>query len=98
MTGDIARREGDHYFIVGRASVDSELLDIYKHQISNRAVLKSGGYKISALDVEQEILQHPQIAEAIVVGVDDDVYGQRVAAAIILKDVGFAFHSMDYES
>jgi malonyl-CoA/methylmalonyl-CoA synthetase len=49
--------------------------------------LKSGGYKISALDIEQEILQHPEIAEAIVVGVDDDVYGQRIAAAVVLRDV-----------
>lgn len=51
------------------------------------AVLKSGGYKLSALDVEQEILEHPKIAEAIVVGVDDEEYGQRVATAVVLKDV-----------
>ena len=52
------------------------------------AVLKSGGYKLSALDVEQEILRHPKVSETIVVGVDDEVYGQRVAAAVVLKDVG----------
>jgi malonyl-CoA/methylmalonyl-CoA synthetase len=50
-------------------------------------VLKSGGYKLSALDVEQEILRHPKVSETIVVGVDDEVYGQRVAAAVVLKDV-----------
>ena len=70
-TGDIARREGDCYFIQGRASVD---------------ILKSGGYKISALDIEREILGLDYVAEVMVVGVDDDEFGQRVAAAIVLRD------------
>ncbi|PIB02215.1 Malonate--CoA ligase [Cercospora beticola] len=69
-TGDIARREGDYYFILGRASVD---------------IIKSGGYKISALDIERELLALPYVAEAMVVGVDDQEFGQRVAAAIVLK-------------
>ncbi|KAJ5404555.1 hypothetical protein N7509_004426 [Penicillium cosmopolitanum] len=68
-TGDIARREGRYYFIVGRASVD---------------IIKSGGYKISALEVEREILELSYIAEATVVGVEDEEFGQRVAAAILL--------------
>jgi malonyl-CoA/methylmalonyl-CoA synthetase len=50
-------------------------------------VLKSGGYKISALDVEQDILAHPKVAEAIVVGVDDQEFGQRIAAAVVLRNV-----------
>ncbi|KAL4804330.1 acetyl-CoA synthetase-like protein [Aspergillus unguis] len=70
-TGDIARQEGNHFFIEGRSSVD---------------ILKSGGYKISALDVEQEILKHPKIAEASVLGLEDEEYGQRIAAAIVLKE------------
>lgn len=70
-TGDIARREGDFYFIQGRASVD---------------ILKSGGYKISALDVEREILGLDYVAEVMVVGVEDEEFGQRVAAAIVLRD------------
>ena len=69
-TGDIARREGDFYFIQGRASID---------------ILKSGGYKISALDVEREILGLDYVAEVMVVGVEDEEFGQRVAAAIVLK-------------
>ena len=70
-TGDIARKEGDFYFIQGRASID---------------ILKSGGYKISALDIEREILGLDYIAEVMVVGVDDEEYGQRVAAAIVLRE------------
>jgi malonyl-CoA/methylmalonyl-CoA synthetase len=69
-TGDIARKEGDHYFILGRASVD---------------IIKSGGYKISALDIEREILGLDYVAEVMVVGIEDEEFGQRVAAAIVLK-------------
>jgi malonyl-CoA/methylmalonyl-CoA synthetase len=69
-TGDIARREGEFYFIMGRESVD---------------IIKSGGYKISALDIEREILGLDYVAEVMVVGVDDEEFGQRVAAAIVLK-------------
>jgi len=69
-TGDIARREGKYYWILGRASVD---------------ILKSGGYKISALDIEREILGLEYVAEAMVVGVDDEEFGQRVAAVVVLR-------------
>ncbi|EEP77534.1 conserved hypothetical protein [Uncinocarpus reesii 1704] len=70
-TGDIARREGRNYFILGRSSID---------------MIKTGGYKISALDVEREILSLPYIDEVMVVGVDDVEYGQRIAAAVVLRD------------
>ncbi|KAF9888478.1 hypothetical protein FE257_008585 [Aspergillus nanangensis] len=70
-TGDIARKEGDYYFILGRASID---------------IIKSGGYKISALDVEREILGLEYVGEVMVVGVEDDEFGQRVAAAVSLKE------------
>ncbi|KAF2790256.1 fatty-acyl-CoA synthase [Melanomma pulvis-pyrius CBS 109.77] len=70
-TGDIARREGKYYWIIGRASLD---------------IIKSGGYKISALDIERELLSLPYVAEAMVVGVADDEFGQRVAALISLQE------------
>lgn len=69
-SGDIARREGKYYFILGRASID---------------IIKSGGYKISALDIEREILGLDYVSEVMVVGVEDEEYGQRVAATISLK-------------
>jgi malonyl-CoA/methylmalonyl-CoA synthetase len=69
-SGDIARREGKYYFILGRASVD---------------IIKSGGYKISALDIEREIMALPYVAETMVVGVPDDEFGQRVACTVSLK-------------
>lgn len=70
-SGDMATRKGKYYFITGRASVD---------------ILKSGGYKISALDIEREILSLPYINEVMVVGVADDEFGQRVGAVLSLSD------------
>ena len=67
----VARREGKYYFIVGRASQD---------------IIKSGGYKISALDIEREILALPYIAEVFVVGVPDEEFGQRVGAVLTLHE------------
>jgi acyl-CoA synthetase (AMP-forming)/AMP-acid ligase II len=72
ITGDIARREGPYYWILGRASID---------------IIKSGGYKISALDIERAILGLSYTSEVMVVGVDDEEFGQRVAAAISLRAI-----------
>ncbi|PVH87406.1 acetyl-CoA synthetase-like protein [Cadophora sp. DSE1049] len=70
-TGDIAKRQGDYYWIMGRASLD---------------IIKSGGYKISALDIERELLGLPYISEAMVVRVADLEFGQRVAALVTLRE------------
>lgn len=67
-TGDVAKRDSTGaYFIQGRASVD---------------VIKSGGYKISALEVERKMLALDAIQEVAVVGLKDDEWGQRVAAIV----------------
>lgn len=70
-SGDMAIKKGKYFFITGRASVD---------------ILKSGGYKISALDIEREILSLPYVNEVMVVGVADEEYGQRVGAVLSLSD------------
>lgn len=56
--------------ILGRASVD---------------IIKTGGYKVSALDIERELLEHPSIAEIAVVGLKDAEFGQKIAAVVVLK-------------
>lgn len=68
-TGDVARRRGSDgaYFIQGRASVD---------------LIKSGGYKISALEVERKMLGLEAVQEVAVVGLADEEWGQRVAAVV----------------
>jgi acyl-CoA synthetase (AMP-forming)/AMP-acid ligase II len=64
---------GPMYFIRGRLSAD---------------IIKSGGEKVSALEVERELLSLPQIAEAAVVAVPSGKWGQKVGAVVILKDNG----------
>jgi malonyl-CoA/methylmalonyl-CoA synthetase len=68
-TGDIAVREGDTFRILGRASVD---------------IIKSGGFKVSALEIGEVLRSHPAIRECAVVGIEDAEWGQRVAAAVVL--------------
>ncbi len=70
-TGDVAVVEDGGYRLLGRASVD---------------ILKTGGEKVSALEIEETFREHPRIAECAVVGLDDPEWGQRVAIAVIAKD------------
>jgi acyl-CoA synthetase (AMP-forming)/AMP-acid ligase II len=61
---------GPMYFIRGRKSAD---------------IIKSGGEKVSALEVERELLSLPEIEEAAVVAVPSGNWGQKVGAVVILK-------------
>lgn len=70
-TGDTAVIENGVYRILGRTSID---------------ILKTGGNKVSALEVEEVLRTHPAIAECAVVGVPDPEWGERVAAAVVLKN------------
>lgn len=64
----MARRDtAGAYYIQGRASVD---------------LIKSGGYKISALEVERKMLALEEVQEVAVVGIADEEWGQRVAAVV----------------
>ena len=72
-TGDIAVIEDGYYRIMGRSSVD---------------IIKSGGYKLSALEIENKLLAHPDIAEVAVVGIKDRTWGEAVAAVVALKGDG----------
>jgi malonyl-CoA/methylmalonyl-CoA synthetase len=68
-TGDTAVVENDAYRILGRSNID---------------IIKTGGHKVSALEIEEVLRCHPAIAECAVVGVPDPKWGERVAAAVIL--------------
>jgi malonyl-CoA/methylmalonyl-CoA synthetase len=84
-TGDIAILEPElkYYKIMGRSSID---------------IIKSGGYKLSALEIEGVLLTHPQIAEVAVIGVPDDTWGQIVVAFCCLqKGDAAATATLDYE-
>jgi malonyl-CoA/methylmalonyl-CoA synthetase len=68
-TGDVAERAPDGYVrLLGRTSVD---------------ILKSGGYKLSALEIEEALRDHEAIAEVAVVGVPDETWGDRVVAVVV---------------
>jgi len=68
-TGDTAILENSCYRILGRSSVD---------------IIKTGGFKVSALEIEEKLRTHAAIAECAVVGVPDPEWGERVSAAIEL--------------
>ena len=70
-TGDMAVVENGVYRILGRTNID---------------ILKTGGHKVSALEVEEVLRDHPAVAECAVLGVPDPEWGERVVAALVLKN------------
>jgi len=69
-TGDVAIHENGYYRILGRKSID---------------IIKTGGYKVSALEIEEVLRTHPSVRECAVVGVEDEYWGERVCAALVLN-------------
>jgi malonyl-CoA/methylmalonyl-CoA synthetase len=70
LTGDLATRAPDGYVrIVGRRATD---------------LIKSGGYRVGAGEVEGALLEHPSVAETAVAGRPDADLGERIAAWIVL--------------
>lgn len=75
-TGDIAVLANNYYRILGRNSVD---------------IIKSGGYKISALEIEEVLRTYPTIKDCGVVGVPDEEWGEIIAASLILNSPNDSF-------
>ena len=70
-TGDVATRSEDGYIrIVGRRATD---------------LIKSGGYKIGAGEIENALMEHPAVAEAAVTGEPDDDLGERIVAWVVVE-------------
>jgi malonyl-CoA/methylmalonyl-CoA synthetase len=69
-TGDMAVMEGRTYRLLGRTNID---------------IIKTGGYKVSALEIEEALRTHPDITDCAVVGLSDPEWGERVAAAVELE-------------
>jgi malonyl-CoA/methylmalonyl-CoA synthetase len=78
-TGDTAVLEKGVYRILGRTNID---------------ILKTGGHKVSALEIEEALREHLAIAECAVVGVPDPEWGERIAVAVVLNDG----HALDLPS
>lgn len=64
VLGDSVQYNNGIYKMLGRSSID---------------IIKSGGYKISAVEVETAILGHPDVKDCTVVGVEDVTWGQKVS-------------------
>jgi malonyl-CoA/methylmalonyl-CoA synthetase len=72
FTGDIGTRAPSGYLrIVGRRSTD---------------LIKTGGYKVGAGEVETALLGHPRVDEAAVVGAADADLGERIVAFVVVGD------------
>ena len=71
QTGDIDVYEQGSYRILGRNSVD---------------IIKSGGYKISALEIEEVLRTHPQVKDCGVVGIPDLEWGEVIGAGVVPMD------------
>lgn len=70
-TGDLARRDAaGRFWLVGRA----------------RDMLKVGGHRVAAREIEDAILEHPGVHECAVIGVPDELLGDRLRAFVVLKD------------
>ncbi|XP_062557208.1 malonate--CoA ligase ACSF3, mitochondrial [Armigeres subalbatus] len=70
-TGDTAEYSEGTIKILGRTSVD---------------IIKSGGFKLSALEIETAIHEHPQTTDVAVIGLPDETWGSKVVAVISVKD------------
>ncbi|HEX8395704.1 MAG TPA: acyl-CoA synthetase [Longimicrobium sp.] len=66
-SGDVAVVEDGYYRLLGRRSVD---------------IIKTGGFKVSALEIEEVLREHPAIGECAVVGIGDEEWGERVCVAV----------------
>jgi fatty acid CoA ligase FadD36 len=72
-TGDTAERDaGGQYRILGRTATE---------------LIKTGGYRVGAGEVEALLLENPGVAQAAVVGVPDDDLGQRIVAYVVASGV-----------
>lgn len=67
-TGDVAVVDEGSYKILGRSSID---------------IIKSGGYKLSALEIEEVLRTHPAIADCGVIALPDEEWGETVAAVLV---------------
>jgi len=68
-TGDVAIYNNGSYKIIGRSSID---------------IIKSGGYKLSALEIEEVLREHTSVKDCGVVGIPDEEWGEIVAVGLVV--------------
>ncbi len=71
FTGDLARRDKEGYlYVVSR----------------KKEIIKAGGNRVSAKEVEETILEYDKVLEVAVIGVKDDILGEAIKAVVVLKE------------
>ena len=72
-TGDQGRQDKDGYVIItGRI----------------KELINKGGEKISPVEIDNVVAQHPAVSEAVSFAITDEIYGENVGLAVVLKDDG----------
>ena len=70
-TGDQGKKDKDGYIIItGRI----------------KELINKGGEKISPIELDNVIVRHPGVAEAVSFGIEDEMYGQDIGVAVVLND------------
>lgn len=70
FTGDLGREDGEGFlFVVGRS----------------KDIIKAGGNRVSAQEIEEALMEFPEVSEAAVIGVPDDILGEAIKAFIVPK-------------
>jgi acyl-CoA synthetase (AMP-forming)/AMP-acid ligase II len=70
-TGDLACRDADGFFF---------------HRGRAKEILKIGGHRVSPIEIEHVVAEHPDVAEAAVIGIADSLMGELPAAFVVLRD------------
>lgn len=70
-TGDLAVCIDGYYKILGRLSSD---------------IIKSGGYKLSAIEIEESLREHPALSDVAILAIPDETWGETVVAVLVLKE------------
>jgi acetyl-CoA synthetase len=71
VTGDVAVCDREGYWAVLGRSDD---------------IVKVAGHRIGTADVESSLIQHPAVVESAVIGLPDELKGERIMAFVVLKD------------
>lgn len=69
-TGDLAYRDADGFFF---------------HQGRSKDILKIGGHRVSPIEIEHVVGEHPDVAEAAVIGLRDELMGEVAAAFVVFR-------------
>ena len=74
-------RTGDVFELTG----DGEVPRFYKYVGRCKDIIVRGGVNISPSEIDNELTAHPKVADVCVVGIEDDVMGERIAVAVVPK-------------